>query len=499
MQAGIARSEYTRKFPTQKDAVDHYNALAPNSFTEFRARSRHVTRYFIKNITIALHHFFEIDTALLLEYVLCENPEYIMGLSESIAGFLKLLARFEDVEFGLSCLTTNVTHESPPGTLAPDTDLGMQDTQQNVEDATTYSNNDQRYADYIKILRFLLNRFRCSFVDEINTVFVQNVFKNFNNENTVELVEEIFGRPHVLGSKVFSTVFRESRFVARMVEHENHENASRILEILLELCLDAEGPKEGGSAHLLNELAGHIDAMTKSFLAEHRYFINAMQFKNILALVRMKVRIRNLDVDLANLGYKTFLVVQLRIENYKNNLATVDIGWMLRMLDLSSKHTDNAQLHSNVYSLAHLVLKSKDPKQLNPICAYFISRMYAFFTECWAEEEGPKPRLNNLFPFMLDTYILLLELIAQWSAGFKSTGQWGETLTLFRAWETSEWNTLRSGFLHRCVRRETLKYANTQEVAEWLEDCISEPFLRYLCHVILEDLPDHDFFHEGEY
>lgn len=556
MDTGVTRSEYSRKFQTQKEALDHYNMLAPISFTDFRARNRYVTKYFIRNMKIVIKHFFLVDTSLLVDYVLCENPEYSSYLVQSIGSFMKILDQFEDLEAGLSklgmdqrlktCEDTckayiksdnlniqintlhNTSHKEAADSGANVLGICTSDTpnqvsfvvktkksvekpslerERHINDSNSkhniygkkHVNTGPKYVHYVKILRFILNRFQCSFIDEIDAGFMTSILCNFNNENTITLLEEIFKVPNVFSSHKFASAFRESKFLKDVVTHPNQESASRILEMLLEMSSDAESTIDGDNYNFLEELRSHADVLVDLFLLESSYSVNILQFKNILTAIGMNIRIRSIDIDFKDPSYKTFLKIQLMTENYKNNLDMVDLGFLLKTLDLSFKLTENTLVHNSIYSLSSMVLKNTDSEKVIQLVTYLIPRLYTFFMEYWAQEEGPKPYQNGLYPFLIDIYILLLEMIAHWSGRFKQNGDCSDILSLFRQWETEEWNTLRCGFLSRAVKKEGLRYANTKQIFEWLEDCISEPFLRYLCHVIVEDLPDHDFFHQEKY
>lgn len=535
MYANIPRSEYSRRFQTQRDALEHYNMLAPVSFTEFRSRNRHVTRYFIRNIHVAIRHFFQIDTSLLLEYVLCENPEYSLGLSESIKGFIKLIGCFEDLEVRLcnlgvndgvdtgtrvrkTSLYTQKAEEGTSGTSIPIAgDVGGYNASALYDGAqkengtaeapaddtqpwsAVYMNTIQQYVHYIKILRFLLNRFLCSFIEEIDSNFIQGVVRNFNNEHTMELLEDMFRTSSMLSSGTVVNALKEARFIRQISGHLNQENASRVLEILLEARSDMDSTADVENHSLIEELKSHCDLIVDSFLEEDRYTTNILQFRNVLALIRMDILTRDFTVDFSDPGYKTFLTLQLKIENYKRAMETVDMCFVLEALDASFRYRENTLLHNSIYPFVAHILKGTNTIYVHQICLYLIPRLYSFFIEHWAQEEGQKPFLSNLFPFLLDIYGLLLELIVQWGLAFKKIEGWEEVLMLFKVWETPEWNSLRAGFLNRSLGRESLKYTSTKDISEWLEDCISEPFLRYLCHVILEDVPDHDFFHQNKY
>lgn len=535
MHANTPRSEYSRRFQTHRDALEHYNMLAPISFTEFRSRNRHVTRYFIRNIHIAIRYFFQIDTSLLLEYVLCENPEYSLGLSESIKSFTKLIECFEDLENKLCSISvknasdTGVhaierpTHAQKGesridcGTKNIEKDIGMHSTRElegclqqengvveeqndyTVECDAIYVNTVKQYAHYIKILRFLLNRFLCSFVEEINTKFIQGILRNFNNEHTMELLEDMFRKSSMLSSSTVVTALKEAQFIRQISGHANQENTSRVLEIMLEARSDMDSTVDAENHSLVEELREHSDLIVDAFMREDRYAINVLQHRNVLALIRMDVLTRDFFVDLRDTSYKTFLTLQLKIERYKRAMETIDMSFVLEALDTTFSHRENTLLHNSIYTFVAHILKGTNTIFVHQICQYLIPQLYSFFVEHWAQEEGEKPFLSSLFPFLLDIYGLLLDLIVQWGLASKKIEGWEEVMMLFKEWETPEWNSLRAGFLNRALKRESLKYTNTKDISEWLEDCISEPFLRYLCHVILEDVPDHDFFHQNKY
>lgn len=532
MYANTPRSEYSRRFQSHRDAVEHYNMLAPVSFTEFRSRNRHVTRYFIRNIHVAIRHFFQIDTSLLLEYVLCENPEYSLGLSESIKGFIKLIECFEDLETRLCSMSVKSAGECAAESPAPGqkegegADCGSEDTKKDagehsvrehdgclqkeksageeqsdcaLECGAVHVNTVKQYAHYIKILRFLLNRFLCSFVEEINAKFIQGILRNFNNEHTMELLEDMFKTSSMLSSGAVVAALKEAQFIRQISGHANQENASRVLEIMLEARSDMDSTADVENHSLVEELRKHSDLIVGAFMEEDRYAINVLQHRNVLALIRMDVLTRDFAVNLGDPGYKTFLTLQLKIERYKRAMETVDMCFVLEALDATFANRENTHLHNSIYPFVAHILKGTNTIYVHQICLYLIPRLYSFFVEHWAQEEGQKPFLSSLFPFLLDIYGLLLDLIVQWGLASKKIEGWEEVLMLFKEWETPEWNSLRAGFLNRALRRESLKYTNTKDISEWLEDCISEPFLRYLCHVILEDVPDHDFFHQNKY
>lgn len=535
MYANIPRSEYSRRFQTHLDALEHYNALAPISFTEFRSRNRHVTRYFIRNIHVAIRHFFQIDTSLLLEYVLCENPEYSLGLSESIKGFIKLIECFEDLEIKLCSMNVkkggdDVIHAIEPHALSrkdeKSANYGAEDTEKNdsehksheldgrlqkensdaeaqsdhaLECGTLHVNTAKQYVHYIKILKFLLNRFLCSFVEEINTKFIQGILRNFNNEHTMELLDDMFRTSSMLNSSTVVNALKEAQFIRQISGNANQENASRVLEIMLEARSDMDSTSDIENHSLLEELKEHSDLIVDAFMGECRYAINVLQHRNVLALIKMDVLTKDFVVNLNDSSYKTFLTLQLKIERYKRAMDTVDMGFVLEALDVTFTHRENTFLHNSIYPFVVHILKGTNTIYVHQICLYLIPRLYSFFVEHWAQEEGQKPCLSSLFPFLLDTYGLLLDLVVQWGLASKKIEGWEEVLMLFKELETPEWNFLRAGFLNRALRRESLKYTNTKDISEWLEDCISEPFLRYLCHVILEDVPDHDFFHQNKY
>ncbi|KAL0265994.1 UNVERIFIED_CONTAM: hypothetical protein PYX00_011711 [Menopon gallinae] len=251
---------------------------------------------------------------------------------------------------------------------------------------------------------------------------------------------------------------------------------------MLEARSDMDSVVEAESHSLVEELKQHCDLIADAFLEEDRYAINVLQFRNVRSLIRMDILTRDFTVDFCNPTYKTFLVLQLKIESYKRAMETVDMRFVLEALDASFTHRENTLLHSTIYPFLAHVLKGTNTIYVHQICSYLIPRLYSFFVEHWAQEEGPKPFLSNLFPFLLDVYGLLLDLIVQWGLASKKMEGWDEVLVLFKEWESPDWNSLRAGFLNRSLRRESLKYTNTKDVSEWLEDCISEPFLRYLCH-----------------
>lgn len=154
------------------------------------------------------------------------------------------------------------------------------------------------------------------------------------------------------------------------------------------------------------------------------------------------------------------------------------------------------------YSTTHMilnVLKNKNFFYLYETTAYIMKYLYDTLFLCWCNRLDNKN--HSLEPFIITIYKTIKEIRELLIGNDKLTNGnnyieelcKNEMNKIFKDWESEEWITLRLGYLNNLMKKETLTYFDKGKIDNWLENCITEPFMRYVTYFICEDLPEHDF------
>lgn len=163
-----------------------------------------------------------------------------------------------------------------------------------------------------------------------------------------------------------------------------------------------------------------------------------------------------------------------------------------------SVHTSATVIHCNTTYVILNVMKSGKLWFVYELLDYILKYLYDVLFKCWCDNlDG---NFNAFEPFGVVIYRNINLLVKHWHKSNQSDKSnnssdvifYRHILSLFKDWYNDDWVTLRLGYLNRLISKEKLVYVNRNKIDLWLENAISEPFLRYLSYFICEDIPEHE-------
>lgn len=185
-------------------------------------------------------------------------------------------------------------------------------------------------------------------------------------------------------------------------------------------------------------------------------------------------------------------------EIFKKCKITKSLLRIIKYYFYVSVHTEVSIIQ---YCTTHIILnilRSGNLWFVYELMVYIKKYLYEILFKCWCDILDGKS--NAFEPFCVLIYKTINNLVTKWikkENGKKGDPLWSkfflEIKKLFSDWHNEDWVTLRLGYLNNLIRKESLTYFNKSQLDLWLEDVLTEPFMRYVSYFICEEVPEHDF------
>ncbi|TBU11411.1 hypothetical protein CWI38_1221p0010 [Hamiltosporidium tvaerminnensis] len=412
---------------------------------------------------------------------------------------------------------------------------------------------------YSKVMIFIVKEYPFNFLQNICSEFLCLIMNFIYHEEIIELFKNTF-KLKGTNLYRWLIFLKENDFLQSLFERlekgEEVYNTCRIILSVLNVSCMLLGNKilrieEWKNVGFLNEISDKSMFLIELFLMQRSYRILNVLY-NILALILTYKK--NMKICVICMVYQKKLEQKELnfLTNLESSISFFEIMLMIKML-LSKRYT----LIRVIYSLkVHVLLVEyffkhsghsgyhmcffnfvryffMFPVGLNAKILYdilfqccFIERIELWTREVLAKEFEKFPAVPPMTSYLIKFYELLFDLKNECEMITKNMPKTDSTKNIEDLYDNNsdtntdyenernldcyvffdsklsfldseEWISLRELYFDRLNRKLKLSYSDLKEMDCYIEDCIQEPFIRYIFRVLYNDFPSCSLFDEN--
>lgn len=448
------------------------------SVTQFRLKRQAITNYVIQHLDYIIHNFcFFKDMALVAEYLCTDNSRFNFAFYHRMKTFMQIVGfRDRDVQdmVGALGISNTLSEEDlvmeSRKRLFPEWDGSERCACDEDADVLVLNPAARVQRHFFAVLAFHFRIHPHYMIEAVDDDFVSAFLGLLNTEPALELFDVLLGFKG-LNMQKLAMVLRDAHPISVLIGRRSYK-ALKMLLMVEWVGEDSESVSSDEDL-FLDEIVSAGETLVSAFLTEDSY-LEYKQIYDVIEILNCSHRRPRLPlVEPREADARTVLYIKLVVGQLDNLMDEIfEKGIHKRFLDLFFGHPDHSVLLFPLTVFFSAAIR--DSSALPALVAAGLTDMFHdACIRCLSVEKGTRPATPSIFSCLVYLHPLLTFYLRKSNNEAAFSDRWIRVSAMMEPYD----------------RMETLRYSNDEMVEGFLDDCVDEGFARYICQLIIDEMP----------